>query len=153
MSRIALISVIATLILVLPAAPAGAQEPPTGAGMMVSPSLVSGVIVPPAGATLPADAVVLVSVDDTSRADAPAVTLARLVMQGPGASSPIPFALSVLPAALEAHPPVGPLGITLLVRIESSGGELLYINDTAIGAVDASGPLPDLLVPVVAVGA
>ena len=100
---------------------------------------------------VPDDAVVRVSVDDTSRADAPAITLSRLEMQAPGAGSPIPFALTVLPVALEAHPVLGPLDLTITVRIESADGSLLFVNDTAIVAVDASGPMQGIVVPVVTV--
>lgn len=144
MSKLRLVLAIAALAIPLAALPVSAQEAP-------APSLVSGSIVLPEGSTLPGDAEIIVSVDDTSRADAPAVMLARLAMQAPGAGSPMPFALSVLPSALEAHPVLGPIDITLLVRIESADGTLLYINDTAIAAVDADGPIGDLVVPVVAV--
>jgi len=115
--------------------------------------MVAGSIVLPEGAFLPDDAVILVSVDDTSRADAPAITLSRLEMQAPAAGSPMPFALTVLPVALEAHPVLGPLDITINVRIESAAGTLLYINDTAIPAVGTDGPLQELVVPVIAVEA
>ena len=71
-------------------------------------------------------------------------------MLAPGAGPPIPFALSVLPAALDSHPVFGPLDITITVRIESADGSLLYINDTAIAAIDADGPVQGMVVPVVA---
>ena len=144
MSRLRLILLLATLAIPFTALPADAQDTPTS-------SVVGGSIVLPEGSILPDGATILVTVDDTSRADAAAVTLSRLEMQAPGASSPIPFALSVLPVALEAHPALEPLDITILVRIESADGTLLYINDTAIAAVDAEGPIGDLVVPVVAV--
>ena len=144
MSRLRLILLLATLAIPFTALPAGAQDTPTS-------SVVAGSIVLPEGWILPDDASILVTVDDTSRADAAAVTLSRLVMQAPGASSPIPFALSVLPVALEAHPVLEPLDITILVRVESTDGTLLFINDTAIAAVDSEGPIGDLVVPVIAV--
>lgn len=144
MSKLRLIVLFATLAIPFTALPAGAQEAPTS-------PLVAGSIVLPEGSILPDDATILVSVDDTSRADASAVMLSRLVMQSQGAGSPIPFALSVLPVALGAHPVLGPLDITLLVRIESADGTLLFVNDTAIAAVDAEGPVGDLVVPVIAV--
>ena len=144
MSKLRLIVAIAALAIPLTALSVSAQE-----GQ--EPSLVTGSIVLPEGAALPDDATVLVSVDDTSRADAPAITLSRLEMQAPGAGSPLAFALSVLPVALEAHPVLGPLDITITVRIESADGSLLYINDTAIAAVDADGPLQGIVVPVIAV--
>jgi putative lipoprotein len=144
MSKLKLLLAIAALAVPLGALPVGAQDEP-------APTMVTGSIVLPEGAVLPDDATVLVSVDDTSRADAPAQTLSRLQMQAPGESSRVPFALSVLPGALEAHPVVGPVDITILVRIESADGTLLYINDTAIAAVDADGPVQGLVVPVVTV--
>jgi putative lipoprotein len=146
MSKLRLIVAIVALAIPLTALPAGAQEEPVS-------SIVAGSIVLPEGAVLPDDAVVLVSVDDTSRADAPAITLSRLAMQAPGAGSPMPFARTVLPVALDAHPVLGPLDITINVRIESAEGTLLYINDTAIVAVDAEGPLQGIVVPVITVEA
>ena len=144
MSRLRLIVAIIALAIPLTALSASAQDEP-------EPTFASGSIILPDGAVLPDDAIVLVSVDDTSRADAPAITLSRLEVQAPGATSPIPFALSVLPSALEAYPVLGPLDITITVRIESADGALLYINDTAIVAVDADGPIEGIVVPVVAV--
>ncbi len=144
MSRFKLIVAIVALAIPLTTMPAGAQEGP-------DPSLVTGSVVLPLDAALPVDAVVVVSIDDTSRADAPAITLSRLEMQAPGAGSPIAFALPVLSVALMAHPVVGPLDITINVRIESGDGSLLYVNDTAIPAVDADGPMQGIVVPVISV--
>ena len=146
MSKLKLIVAALALALPLAAAPAGAQEGP-------DPAPVSGSIVLPEGPVLPGDAVVRITVGDTSRADAPAIVLSHLEMQAPGAGSPIPFVLSVLPSALEAHPVLGPLDITITVRIESADGTLLYINDTAIAAVDADGPIAGIVVPVITVAA
>jgi putative lipoprotein len=109
-------------------------------------TLVAGTIVLPTGALLAPDAMVTVELQDTSRADAAAVTIARLEMVAPGAASTIPFALSFVPGAAD---PTG--RYTLAVRIESSGG-LAFINDTAIPAFDATGPITDVVANVVAVG-
>lgn len=144
MSKLRLIVAAVALAIPLSVVPASAQEGPDS-------SLVSGSIVLPEGAILPDSVIVRVSVDDTSRADAPAITLSRLEMQAPGAGSPIAFALPVLSVALMAHPVVGPLDITINVRIESGDGSLLYVNDTAIPAVDADGPMQGIVVPVISV--
>lgn len=144
MSRLRSVIAIVALAIPLTALSVSAQEGP-------EPSPVTGSIVLPEGAVLPDEAIVLVSVEDTSRADAPAITLSRLEMQAPGAGSPIGFALSVLPVALDAHPVLGPLDITITVRIEAADGSLLYINDTAIAAVDADGPMQGIVIPVIAV--
>ena len=110
MSRLKLIVAIVALSIPITARSVSAHEEP-------DPSIASGSIVLPEGAVLPGDAIVLVSVDDTSRADAPAITLSRLEMQAPGVGSPIPFALSVLPSALDAHPLLGPLRKTVPLSI------------------------------------
>lgn len=144
MHKLSLIIAIAALALPLSALPVGAQDESAS-------SLVAGSIVLPEGSILPGDASVIVSVDDTILADAPAVMLSRLVMEAPGAVSPIPFALTVLPGTYETDPVLGPLEITILVRIEASDGTLLFINDTVFMAIDAEGPKQDLVVPVVAV--
>ena len=144
MHKLRLIIAIAALAIPFTALPVGAQDEPAS-------SVVAGSIVLPEGSILPDDASVIVSVDDTILADAPAVMLSRLVMEAPGAKSPIPFALTVLPGTYEVDPVLGPLEITILVRIEASDGTLLFINDTNFMAIDAEGPKQDLVVPVVAV--
>ena len=95
MQKLRLIIAIAALALPLGALPVGAQDEPAS-------SVVKGSIVLPEGSILPDDASVIVSVDDTILADAPAVMLSRLVMEAPGAVSPIPFALTVLPGVERA---------------------------------------------------
>ncbi len=146
MTRLKFIAAIAALAIPLTALPAGAQDGSDS-------SLVTGSIVLPEASVLPDEASIIVSVDDTSLADAAAVMLSRLVMRAPGAESPIPFALTVLPGTYEVIPDLGPLEITVNVRIETADGTLLYINDTNYMAIDADGPRQDLDVPVVAVEA
>ncbi len=145
MSKLRLIFLLATLAIPFTALPASAQDTPTS-------SVVAGSIVLPEGSILPDDATILVSVDDTSRADAAAVMLSRLVMQSPGAGSPIPFALSVLPVALEAHPALEPLDITVLVRIEFCGWHPAVHQRHGDRRRGCRGADRRLVVPVVAIG-
>jgi uncharacterized lipoprotein YbaY len=141
MSR-AILSLVA-LALMVTASPVVAADDDTD-----TPMIVSGLIQLPASAALPDGAIVDVEVQDTALADARAVTISRLSMPASGVTSPIPFALSVLPGALDE------MGdYTLRVRVEAADGALLFINDTFTPAIDASGPITDVAVELVAVPA
>lgn len=74
---------------------------------------------------LPADAVVIVEINDISRADAPAFTLSEQRIETAGKQVPIPFLLTV---ARDKLP--GPIGNTVQVRIQDKQGKLLWITDT-----------------------
>ena len=134
---------ILTLALIVTATPVLAADDDT-----VAPIIVSGLILLPSGAVLPEGVTVDVEVQDTALADARAVTISRLSMPASGVTSPIPFALSVLPGALDE------MGdYTLRVRVEAADGALLFINDTFTPAIDANGPITDVAVELVAVPA
>ena len=85
---------------------------------------------------LPPDAILTIKVQDTSRADAKALTLAEQTIELNGQQVPIAFNLVVdrdLVRSKKAR-------ITLLARIEQ-GGKLLFINDKAypVKLVDGKG--------------
>lgn len=75
---------------------------------------------------LPADAVVIVRIEDISLADAPSITLSEQRITPAGRQVPIPFSLKVqrdkLPEAIRN---------TLSIRIEDGQGKLLWITDTS----------------------
>lgn len=59
-----------------------------------------GTVALPAGSSLPADAVLTVTLEDVSRADAPSIELGRQVLASPGAS-PITFRIPYIATAIE----------------------------------------------------
>lgn len=75
-------------------------------------------------APLPPDAVLIIRVQDTSRADAPALTLAEQRIGLGGQPAPLPFQVTIDRDLL--HPRAQ---VTVTARIERRG-KLLFINDT-----------------------
>ena len=74
-----------------------------------------------------------VRLDDVSRADAPAITLAREFIN-PQASAPIPFTLRYVPSEIDpAHRYVVAARITC-------GGELQMVTDTAFPVITQGNP-------------
>ncbi len=73
---------------------------------------------------LPADAVLIIRVQDTARADAPALTLAEQRIAPAGNPLPIPFRLTVDRDLIGKN-----AQITVAARIERKG-KLLFINDS-----------------------
>jgi putative lipoprotein len=140
MSKFRIVLAIMTLAVVLTALPAAAQDD------AAVPAVVSGTILLPEGAILPDGTVINIEIQETSRADTAAVTISALSMEAPGATSPVPFALSMLPEALEEQG-----DYTLSIRIESPDGTLLYINDWVIRAIDEGGPITDGVAELIAV--
>jgi putative lipoprotein len=93
-------------------------------GPRASPPVVTGVIRPPERMTVPSDAVVDVQLLDVSRADAPAIVLARQEISTGGQRPPFPFALRYDPAMLQR----GHL-YTVSARIRTPG-RLLFVSDS-----------------------
>jgi putative lipoprotein len=77
-----------------------------------------------ANVPLPADAVLIIRVQDTARADAPALTLAEQRLTPAGNPLPIPFRVTVDRDLIRKN-----AQITVTARIERKG-KLLFINDT-----------------------
>jgi len=95
--------------------------------MLVScaqPATVKGTINTQDQADLPAGAIVNVQLQDTSRADAPAVVLGEQVIQNPE-QFPIPFEIEYDPAQIDERSVY-----SMRVRIEVEG-KLIFINTTA----------------------
>jgi uncharacterized lipoprotein YbaY len=136
---------LAILALSATALPAMAQDP---IAPPIPRSVVSGTIVLPDVVALPEGAMVIVEIQDTAVADAPATRIATLSMVAAGATSPIPFAVSLIPTTLQDQG-----DYTLSIRVEAADGTLLYINDTVTPAIDASGPITDVVATLIAVGA
>jgi putative lipoprotein len=106
-------------------APAAAAEP-AGAGSFLD---ITGSVTYLARSALPPDAVLIVRIQDTSRADAPARTLSEQRIELAGAAVPIPFRATVDRDLIGKR-----ARITVSARIER-GGKLLFINDTSYPAM------------------
>ncbi len=92
---------------------------------------VSGTITYRERMALPNDAVVKVAIEDVTVADAPGRLVASITFGTQGRQVPIPYSLTLNDAKVldPKHQ------YALRVRIESSGGELLFINDTRSGVI------------------
>ena len=90
---------------------------------------ITGSVAFPARGALPAGAVLVIRVQDTSRADAPAFTLAEQRIELAGLQVPIPFKLTVDRDLLRKN-----ARITVAARIQR-GSTLLFINDTSYPAL------------------
>jgi uncharacterized lipoprotein YbaY len=96
---------------------------------------------------LPPDAVVRVQLEDTSRADAPAVVIGEQVIDPMGRQVPIPFSIGYDPAQ------INPSGrYTLRARIENAAGDLLWTNTQAYPVITGGNPTSDIEVVVQRVG-
>lgn len=107
---------------------------------------VTGTVILPDGATVPEGATINVQIQDTSRADAAAVTIGEQTMAGAGQSSEIPFAVSYDPQVIDDR-----FEYTMRVRIEDENGSLLFINDTAIPVITRGAATENVEIPVIAV--
>ena len=124
---------------------APASEAPAASASPVAEGLVTGTIVLPMGVTLPADAIISVELQDTSLADAPAVTIGETspVITDPTVVE-IPFEIAYDPAAIDELNTY-----TVSVRIEDAAGTLLFINDTSVPVITNDAPTEDVPVPVI----
>lgn len=96
---------------------------------------------------LPDDAILRVQLQDTSRADAPAVILGEEVRTTGGAQVPLPFAVPYNPADIQNN-----RDYTLSARITDGQGRLLFINDMVIPVISKGNPTSGIEVMVVPVG-
>lgn len=96
----------------------------TGRGPQVPAATVAGTVRPPERMTLPPDAVVEVQLLDVSRADAPAIVLARQEIPAQGRQPPFRFAMQYDPATVRAGH-----RYTVSARIRTRD-RLLFVSDT-----------------------
>lgn len=106
---------------------------------------VSGVVTYLERRALPPEAVVIVRLQDISRADAPAVLLAEQRIELDGRQVPVPFEIGYDPAAID-----GRMSYSVSARIELAG-KLLMISDTVHPVITRGAPTADVEVRVVPV--
>ena len=102
------------------------SRPPAAPGSFVD---ITGSVAYRARIALPPDAVLVIRIQDTSRADAPAFTLAEQRIELAGLQVPIPFKMTVDRDLLRKN-----ARITVAARIQR-GSTLLFINDTSYPAL------------------
>jgi uncharacterized lipoprotein YbaY len=115
----------------------GATTAPAGA-------VVSGTVTYRERIALPDDAVVTVQIEDSSRADAPAMVIGEQVIPTMGRQVPLPFSVSYDPAAINPS-----ARYTLRVRVTLADGRLLFITDTAYPVITRDAPISGIDVVVV----
>lgn len=108
---------------------------------------VSGTIILPDGASVPAGATINVQVQDTSRADAAATSMGEQIIDGDGQTGTIDYSVDYNPDDI-----VDNHTYTMRARIEGDDGSLLFINDTAIPVITNNNPTENVEIPVIAVG-
>jgi putative lipoprotein len=105
---------------------ASVVQPPAASANFVE---FTGTVAHMARSALPPDAVLVIRVQDTSRADAPAFTLAEQRIELAGLQVPIPFKMTVDRDLLRKN-----ARITVAARIQR-GSTLLFISDTSYPAL------------------
>ena len=100
---------------------------------------VSGTVTYRQRIALPADAVITVRVEDTSRADAPAVLVGEQRIESTGRQVPIPFSVAYDPSTISASG-----RYTLRARIESADGRLLWLTTQAYPVLTMGNPTSDI---------
>lgn len=126
------------LILELPS-PGGAMR---FRRVMPERAAVSGMVTYRERIALTPEAVVRVQIEDSSRADAPAIVIGEQVIESPG-QVPIAFSVEYDPAAIDpTH------RYTLRVRITDGDGTLLFINTESYPVITSGSPGRDIEVLV-----
>jgi uncharacterized lipoprotein YbaY/predicted small secreted protein len=93
---------------------------------------------------LPPDAVVEVTINDVSRADAPQIVIGEQIIPTEGRQAPFPFAVSYDPSLiLENHT------YAVRARITDAAGKLLFTSDTVIPVITRGNPVSDVELTVV----
>ena len=126
------------------AMPMAAPTTPVASATM--PATVTGVVTYRERIALPPDVVVTVRIEDTSRADAPAILIGEQAIRDPG-QVPIPFAVPYDPRLIDPRS-----RYTLRVRIEDASGRLLWINTQAYPVITGGNPTSDIEIVVMRVG-
>jgi uncharacterized lipoprotein YbaY len=91
---------------------------------------------------LPPNAVVHVSLQDVSRADAPAVVLGEQMIETQGRQVPIPYEIPYDPAAIDQR-------FTYSVRARITvGGQLMFTSTTATLVITRGNPTTDVEIVV-----
>gem|GEM_PF-1254492 len=104
--------------------------------------ILTGVVLYRQRIALPDNAVIVVKLQDTSKADAPATDIATATIETQGSQVPIPFDLTYAPAQIDAR-----MRYTLSVRI-TVDGRLLWINTTSTPVLTRNAPKTDVTVMV-----
>lgn len=115
-------------------------------GPSLTANAVSGTVTTPERSALPPDAVLTVSLQDVSLADAPAKLLGEQQISMDGQSVPVPYSIAYDPATIDPRN-----SYSVAARITDAGGKLLFISDTMIPVITRDNPTQDVEIVVVPV--
>lgn len=96
---------------------------------------------------LPPDAVVNVTIEDVSRADAPADMIGQQIIETRGSQVPIPFAVPYDSNKIEENH-----SYNLRATIKDGSGKLLFTSDTAVPVITRGNPTKDVEIMVIPAG-
>jgi putative lipoprotein len=117
---------------------------PVSAGGATSQSVITGTVTYRNRSALPPNAVLEVSLQDVSRADAPAPALVVQRIEAGGQQPPFAYELPYDPAQIDPR-----MTYSVSARI-TVGNELLFISDTMIPVLTRGAPMTDVQILVVA---
>lgn len=129
--RVSLLVLIAAVLSLFGCASASADE----GGALPDTLTLTGSVVYRERMALPPDAVVTVTLEDISRADAPAITLGQTSFPANGRQVPIPFTLVYPGSAVQP-------GAVYAARARVTVGDQLWFTTTSNNPVDAQNPAP-----------
>ena len=96
---------------------------------------------------LPPDAVVNVTIEDVSRADAPADMIGQQIIETRGSQVPIPFAVPYDSNKIEENH-----SYNLRATNKDGSGKLLFTSDTAVPVITRGNPTKDVEIMVIPAG-
>ena len=117
-----------------------------GCGSSKNKAAVTGVIAHSHRMNLPAGYVVIVEIDDTTKADAPGKKIAEQVIKSQGEELPIPFEIVYDRGKINTNHTY-----SVSVKIEDSAGKILYTNNTSVPVITNGNPTQNIDVIVVLV--
>ena len=117
-----------------------------GCGRSTKQAAVTGVIAHTHPMTLPVGFVVTVTIEDTTKADAPGKEIAEQVINSQGEELPMPFDVVYDPGKINANHTY-----SVRVQIQDSTGKMLYTNNTSVPVITNGNPTKNVEVIVVLV--
>jgi len=117
---------------------------PVSSGGAQSQSVITGTVTYRNRSALPPTAVIEVTLQDVSLADAPSKVISTQRIEAGGKQPPFPYELAYDPAQID---PKNTYSVSARITV---GNELLFISDTHIPVLTRGAPLTDVLINVVA---
>jgi putative lipoprotein len=116
----------------------------TGCGSTSNKTAITGLIDHPHQMTLADGTIVIVRIEDTTRAGAPGKKVAEEIIKSQGDIVPMPFAVAYDPGNInENHT------YSISVKIQDSEGKILYTNESSVPVITKGNPTRDIDVMVI----